>query len=165
MRRSGELGALPAPPCCGDQCPEAVGHDVPRISGRPRHNPWANSLEQNGPNHQVEKNFPRGWRAIVVSKFEATLDEQQRRQRAGDQEQVVEMVMEKGTMQPRFESPAIQSVEQAGQQKKPVPTIAEPIQSRARMTRPKAIAMASFARRIIIDQPLPPGSRRCKGNR
>lgn len=60
------------------------------------------------------------------------------------------MVVEKGAMEAGFEQPAVEGVQGAGDPKQAVAPVAERLQSRARITKPKATATAIFRKKTSI---------------
>lgn len=53
---------IPMPPKRGKNSADSIRHHIPGIADRPAHNVRANPLKENGPDHEVERDFARRWR-------------------------------------------------------------------------------------------------------
>lgn len=74
---------------------------------------------------------------------------QERGQRAGNQQRIIKVVVQKCDVEARLEAPAVQRIEQTAQQEKAVSQITKRFHSKARMTMPNAMAKASLINNII----------------
>jgi hypothetical protein len=92
----------------------------------------------------VREDFEGCGRRIVAADAEPIVREEQRRQGAGDEEEVVEPIMKKCDVGVWLQQPAIGRVEDAAREEQGVAQIAEPLQSKARMTRPNPAASETF---------------------
>ncbi len=95
------------PPDASQDPAHNVGNNVPRIADRASHKMGPHHFEQHGPDHEIQGNFAGRRRVIVAAQTQAALNQQQHGQRAGDEKQIVEMIVEKWAMNARFQRPAI----------------------------------------------------------
>jgi hypothetical protein len=64
------------PPNPGKNSADNICHYIPGIANRPAHNVRSNYLKENGPDHQVERDFARCRRQIVLAQFQPALHQQ-----------------------------------------------------------------------------------------
>jgi hypothetical protein len=138
------------PPDPGNNSSRNVRCHIPWITNRPRHNVRANYLKEDGPYDQVKSNFTRSRRLVVPPQFQPSLKQQEGRQGTRNQQQVVEMVVQKPAVDPRFENPSVERVERTGRHEQPVPQVAERVQSSAKITMPYATATPIFKSKATI---------------
>jgi len=110
----------------------------------------ANPFEQYGPNDQIQPDLAPGRKLIVVPQFEPALQQQERRQRARNQQHIVEIIAHKRAVHARFNYPSVQHIKAAAKQKQRISQITEGLQSRARMTNPNPTATTNFSKSTII---------------
>jgi len=137
------------PPRKGDDRAKRVGQRVERISGGSGDQPRADPFKEKSPGNETKKDLRDGGHLIVRAEAELTLQEQQRRNRARDQQQVVKMAAQKRRVQVRLEGPAIQRVKRARANKQRIANVAERLQSSARITRPKPSVRTNFRNKTI----------------
>jgi hypothetical protein len=73
-------------------------------------------FEEKRPDEQMEGDFADRGHIVILAQAKAALGQQNRRQRAGDQQQIVEMIVQKGAVNVRFDQPAIDRVKRATKQ-------------------------------------------------
>lgn len=139
----------PMPPKPGDDSADEIGDDVPRIAGDPAHDVRADDLEQDGPDDEVQENFTGSGQQIMLTQTKPALGQQQRGQRARNQQDVVKIAVDEGVVNVGLEAPAVDGVKQAPEEKKTVAQIPKRFQSSARMTRPNERDSRIFRIKII----------------
>src|SRR5581483_8440285 len=145
---AGRAPGIPAPPQERGESSGKISHGIPGIAGG-AHDMGADPFKENGPADEMAGDFPKAGPGVARAKPEQRVGEQNRRQRARDEEGVVKPVVEEGDVRVRFDEPPVGGVERAGQQKQRVANVAEPLQSNARMTRPAERPMRIFTRTAI----------------
>ena len=138
----------PIPPEAGKKSAHDIRHHVPRVAGGPAQEVRADHLEENGPHNQVKRDLAGGWHFVVSSQPDPALKLQQRRQGAGNQQQIVEVATKKRAVDTRDDGPAINCIERTSQKKQAVPPISERFHSNARITSPNATATAIFRSKL-----------------
>jgi len=138
------------PPKTGENSAHEIGHHVARIADGPAHDVRADQFEQDGPDKKVKGDFTHGGELVVLAQLEPALEQEQGWQGAGDQQEVIEMVVKERAVDMGLEDPPVQRVKPATDQEKTVTQIAEGLQRRARMIIPKPIATASFKSKAVI---------------
>ena len=81
---------------------------------------------------------------------EPTLEPKQERQRARNQQQIVEVTAEKVRMNVRLHQPAIQRIKNTGRQKKRIAPVGESFHNKAMIAVPASRAIASLSRANLI---------------
>jgi hypothetical protein len=104
---------MSVPPKTRENAAHGVSGDIPGIADRPGHKVWPNYLKENGPNDQVQNNFAWSRRQIMLPEFQPSLHDQQHRQRAGHEEKIIEMIMQKRRVDMRLQEPAVERVQGA----------------------------------------------------
>ena len=137
------------PPAKGKDGADCVGKRIPRIGGGARNESRADPFKEKSPGKETKNDLRDGGHLIVRAEAELTLQEQQRRNRARDQQQVVKMAAQKRRVQVRLEGPAIQRVKRARANKQRIANVAERLQSSARITRPKPSVRTNFRNKTI----------------
>ena len=117
------MGAMP--PESGEEGAGGVGGDVERIGGAAGEPAGSGDFAEDGPDEEVEKDFCGGGRVVVGAEAEFPVEEEHRRKRAGDKQEVVEVGVKKVCGSVRFEDPAIEGVEEAAAEKEAVEQVAE----------------------------------------
>jgi len=140
------------PPQSSQNSADGVRDRVPWIARSPAREVRADNLEQDGPDDQVQRNFARRRHLIVLPQAQPALHQQQRRQRAGNQQHIVEITVEEKVVNARLEAPAVDGVKQAGQEKQAVAQITESLQRSARIARPNATDMVILNNNIIAEK-------------
>jgi hypothetical protein len=136
------------PPGQGGERARGVSNDIPRIARRPAYQVWARPLEESGPADQMRADFGHAGRSVMPAQPQPAMGEQKRRQRAGNEQRVIEPIMEKGRGDMRPHHPSIQHIQRACAQKKRIAQIEEPLHNNARIRTPNPIAKAAFAKMI-----------------
>jgi hypothetical protein len=142
----GALGELPPAP--GEDGAGGVGDDVQGVAGGV-HDVGANAFKEDGPADEVGGNFEGGGPGVARAEMEEVVDEKEGRQRAGDEEGVVEPVMEEGDMDVGLDEPAVGGVERAAGEEERVEQIGEPLHSSANMTRPKPRPSRTLSKMVM----------------
>lgn len=105
------------PPAKGDGGAEGVGERVERISGGAGDKTRADPFKQQRPNGEAKNNLASSGKPIVSAKSEPALQQKKRRDRARNQEEVVELPAQERRWNQRLDCPAINNVKRAGEQK------------------------------------------------
>src|SRR5688572_18856651 len=104
----------------------------------------ANDLKQRRPPKEMAEDFAGRGRGIVTPQAKPSMREQRDRQRARDQQRVVEPIVEKGNIDMRFDQPAIDRVERASRHKQWITHVSKPLHSKARIMSPKPSPIEIF---------------------
>src|SRR4051812_48546797 len=137
------------PPEPAEASADKIHDHVPRIGSRMVKKKWTNALEEDRPDDEMKENLRELRHAVVLAKPEPALDPKDDRQGAGNQEQIIEITVEKSRMDMWFQQKAIGSVSQAANETERISNVTEH-QSRARITRPIPTASPSFKKSAII---------------
>jgi hypothetical protein len=97
----------------------------------------------------MEDDFRSRGGSVVGTKSKPSLKQQNRRQRARNQQEVVEVIVKEMVMDMRLKHPTIECIERARHKKKSVAQILETFQSKAMMRNPIATASTNFKSRIM----------------
>jgi hypothetical protein len=102
------------------------------------------SLEQHGPEKKMPKNLAKSRSPIMTAQIEPPMRLKQRRQRAGNQQEIVEPEPKEMKVSVRFDTPPVKRVEGAAGEAQRVSSVAERLHSNAMITRPKPAANRIF---------------------
>ena len=102
-----------------------------------------------GPDDEVEQDFARVRRRVVRAQAEPALEPEHEREGGGEEQEVVEMRVEKRGVRVRLEHAAIERVERAREQARGVERVAKARHSAQAMARPVAAARAILQSRIM----------------
>lgn len=80
----------------------------------------ADHFKENRPYQEMKSNLARGGRAIHLAQSEPALDHQKGRKRAGDQQRVVELIVQEPICQVRFQQPTVKRIKAARQQEQSI---------------------------------------------
>ena len=138
------------PPHAGQHCAERIRQNIGRIARRAPNPMWTDDFEQNRPERQVAEDFGYGGREIVRAETQPALRHEQRRQRARDEQSVVEPEPKQSEVRVWFDAPAVQRVECAAAHAERIERIAEALHSNARMPKPNAAPNSSLKVMISI---------------
>lgn len=83
------------PPEISDKGTDRIGKRIPWIGGRSRNESRAHPLEEERPNSEAANDLARGGHLIRGTEAKPSLHEEQRRQSAGNEKQIVKMSTEK----------------------------------------------------------------------
>lgn len=153
--RSSSIQAVPTAHC--NPRSGSVCRHIPRICRGGVKNEGARRLEQNRPDGQMTQRLRPSGCPVVCAPSKQTMQTENQRQRAGNQQAIIEMACEKFSAHQGFQNEAVQEIQRAGAEKYGVPGISEwiwriPFHSKARMTNPAPRASSSF-RKIVIVKP------------
>ena len=109
----------------------------------------ADGFKENRPNENVERDFGNGRQLVMKTQPEQAMKPKERRQRAGNQQQVIEMIVKESDMHMRLDEPSVRCVERAANEEQLVPQVGEPFHSNERITNPKATATAILNNTIM----------------
>lgn len=97
----------------------------------------------------MSDDFAGFWKFIVAAQTEPALQEQDRREGAGNQQSVIEPRMKKNDVAMRLDQPAIGRVKQAANQTKRIEHISKAPHSNAKMSRPKPNPSSNFSKKTF----------------
>ena len=137
------IGFLPAPPEPRDDSTDSVSDHIVPIARR-RHHARSRPLADQRPDTDMEQDLTRFRETIVRAPAELALHPQHQRKRARDQQQVIEMIVEKSPVQVRLEPPAMERVEGSTGQEVRIAPVTETIHRSAVRMNPKPAARAIF---------------------
>ena len=129
---------------------DGISEHVNRIPRCALEDGRANDLEQRGPPKEMAENFSGRWRQIVTPQAQPLMRQQRNRQRTGNQQRVVEPIVEEGNIQVRFDQPAIDRVERARRHTQRITYVSKPLHSNASMIRPKPSPIVIFKNKTIL---------------
>jgi hypothetical protein len=92
----------------------------------------------------MRQDFERRRRSVMIAQSQPAVQQQHRRQRAREQQYVIEPRMKKRQVRMRLDLPAIQDVERAAADKQRIDEIAKPSHSVQMMISPEASPIATF---------------------
>ena len=101
------------PPDEGNEGADAVGEHIQRIAGGVLQDARAHPFEEHGPEGQVPEDFPARRRSSARTQAEPFMRQQQRWQRAREEQRVVEPAGEEIDMDMRLHPPAVHRVKRA----------------------------------------------------
>jgi hypothetical protein len=110
----------------------------------------ADEFKKDGPSDDVSGHFAESRRGVVGAKSEPVLAQQDRREGARNEKEVIEPIMEKRNVAMRFDPPAVGRVKRATEQKKRVEDESEPLHKSARMIMPKPNPSNNFSRITLL---------------
>lgn len=142
MRLQEKPPALPPDP--RQQRAHGIRHDIERIARRPSQPMRPNPLEQHRPDREVPENLAARRPAFPQSQAQPTLRQQHRRQRARDEQPVIEPAPEQRQMRVRFDAPAVQRIQDTTSHAQRVEHVTEGLHSKAIMITPAPSASNSF---------------------
>lgn len=145
---------MPVPPQSGKDRAAEIHHDVHEIAGGATHQMRSDDFKQQGPDRCVEKDFTDGRRLIALAQSKQTLQQQKRRQCAGNEQKIVEMKPQKRTVYMRFDEPTIQRVERTCREEQRIAEIAKPLHNASMIKYPKTMATMSFKAMIMASYSL-----------
>src|SRR3954465_6788913 len=145
MKNSGSI-----PPGARQQTADKIREHIPPVAGHVFENMRSPPLEKNRPKDQVQGNLAESWRGIMAAKFQPAVEQKERRERARDEQPVIEPGVKEGLMKMRLETESIQPIEAAPKQEEGITQITESVHSNAKITRPAAPARQSLMHTIII---------------
>lgn len=147
VRRRSGIGQ--APPSVGDRAAAGIGDGVPGIAGGGE-DVGADEFKKNGPADDVARDFAEGRCGIALANFKPALDQQEGRQCAGNEECVVEPIVEERNMAIRLDEPSIGGIERATQQKERVKDVSKGLHKSARIIKPNPNPNSSFRRKTLL---------------
>ena len=158
--RGGSYGG--SPPAARDFSPapengtrrgtRGIRDDVPPIGCPAMREEWPRALGDEGPDREMEENFPAGRTTVMSAQTEPPLEPEHERQRGGDEQAIIEMSAHKWTeREVRQQQPAIHRVRRARREAERIAPVPErrDFQSSAKITAPDATARRSFRKRIM----------------
>ena len=77
----------------------------------------SDDFKQDRPDQHMQGDLGQRWRTVVIPEIQPAMEQQQRRQSARYQPDVIEVIVQEEIGATRFEYPTIQRVEQATDQK------------------------------------------------
>jgi len=94
--------------------------------------------------------FSAGGRPVVAAQAQPAMRQEQQRQGAGNQQAVIEPIVEESDMAMRLDEPAIERVQRAGNQEKRIENVTESIHKRARIIKPKPKPSNNFNKKTFV---------------
>jgi hypothetical protein len=140
-------GAMPPNP--GERAAPGVDEQFQRVASAEGIDVGAEDFKEDEPEDDVGGDFGGGGVVVVVAQVGEAFKKKEDGQRAGNEEDVVEVAVEEIVVHPQLEAPAIEGVKETTDQKEAIPQIAERFQRRARMTRPSETDNPIFRVRIM----------------
>ena len=136
------------PPNRRDDSARAVGNNVPSVANRIRNDSRTDDFEQHAPDRQMESDL--GWirHGVVSAEPQPALKEQHGRQRAGNQQQVVELGTQEGAVKMGLQAESVERIERATHREQRITPIEKP-HSNDRMIMPKMTAKANLKINVI----------------
>lgn len=101
---------MPLPPQTGENCPGNIGQHVNGISRCVRHKFRTDPFKQRGPENQMQGDFRQRRCMVMLAQAESPMQPENRRERTGDEPEVIEVGMEKPGMDVRLDEPAIDEI-------------------------------------------------------
>jgi len=150
MRAKPPRDLIAMPPDAGQNCAADVRRDIPDIARRATQQMRPDHFKKNRPHDQVKRDLSARGKFVMLPQAKPALHQQQRRQRTGHQEQVIEMKTEECAVNVRTDQPTIDSIKQTANQEQRIAEIAEPFHSSAKIVQPKAVASSSLKRRTML---------------
>lgn len=135
----------PTPPAKDRDRPRRVSHDIPRIADS-RQDMRPDDFKQNGPAKPVGGNLAQRGKPVMTSQTQPALRQQDRRQRARNQQRVIEPGMKENDVAMRLDQPAIGRVKRATNQAQRIEDIPKPPHNKARMIKPKPNASSTLSK-------------------
>ena len=146
--RTGRGLRLAFPPCPRQHTAAEVSEHIFDIAGD-THQMRPDDLAQHRPDHQVKSDFSRVRETVVFTQAQFSLQPEYQRERAGNQQGVVELPAEKWRMGVRLDEPAVQRIQRATRYKQRIAPVAKPPHNKAIIANPAATASANFKSKII----------------
>ncbi len=131
------------PPTICRKSARGIRPGIPRIAGRP-HDVRANDFEQHRPANHVPGDFGRCRRPVVRPQPEPSVDLEQHRKRARDQQAIIEPIVEEPAVDERLYQPSVGRIHSATCQEQRVAEISKAPHSNARMISPNPNPSKTF---------------------
>jgi acetylglutamate kinase len=106
-------------------------------------------FKKDRPSDNVGGDFAKSRWLVVMAQSRPTMGQQQQRQRAWNQQHIIEPIMKKSDVRMRLYQPAIDRVKRAGGLKKRIKNVTESLH-RARRTNPNPNPSSNFKRKIFV---------------
>ena len=155
---------MPLPPQVRDERADGVGENIQRIAGRMLQDAGANPFKQHGPEDEMPEDLAACRRGSARSQPEPFVDNQQRRQRARDEQHVIEPAGEEIGLQVWLYQPAIHDVERTADEDERIAQETKRTHSRASMMAPKPAASASLMQSDSMTRHINAGRERGQEN-
>lgn len=108
----------PPPPEISDESAERIRDNIQRIASRVLQKPRADPFKQHGPEDEMPENLAASRRGATRTQPEPSVENQQRRQRAWDEEPVVKPAGENIAVNLWLHQPAVHDVQRAAEEDK-----------------------------------------------
>lgn len=136
------------PPDAGENTADHVRQHIKGVSGHAQQ-VRSDDFKQHAPDGEMERNLSEGWRLVMVAETQPALQPEQERQRAGNEQQIIEVTPDKGRMHVWLDRPPIQRVKRATRQAQRVAPVTKWFHSNARMISPAPSARRNLQVKII----------------
>ena len=117
--------AVPVPPQSGNDAAGGISQHIPGIARRPGHYVRADDFKEDGPDNKIQRDLSQRRHFVGCPQAEQPMHQQQRGQRARDEQHVVEIVVHEQAVHMRLDAPAIEKIQETRKEEQSIAQVAE----------------------------------------